>query len=119
MILSARFMGALAAIGLAVAIAGVTRAPAFAPAPDGTLIVREHQLRSNGFYIEGYVSFLRVHDDTGKVVIRRRFEGGDSSVRLRADTAALGPTASPASSVPATETAATWMRRQSGAGTTW
>jgi hypothetical protein len=70
-------------IGLALAIAGVARSPASSPAAaDGTLIVREHQLPADGMYIEGYVSFLRVHDADGDVVMYRRFDVGDPRVHL-------------------------------------
>jgi hypothetical protein len=74
-------------IGLALAIAGVSRSPASSePAPDGKLVVREHQLPSDGIYIEGYVSFLHVRDGaTGEIVVRKRFDVSDPRVHLRAD----------------------------------
>ncbi len=85
--LTTRRLGLLIVIGLVLAAAGVARSPASAPTPGGTLVVREHQRPSDGVYTEGYVSFLRVRDHTGKVIIRRRFDVGDPLVHLRSDLA--------------------------------
>src|SRR4051812_45532021 len=89
--MTTKLLGLTIVTGLTLAIAGVARSPASAePAPDGTLIVREHQLPSDGMYFEGYISFLRVRGSSGEVVVHRRFDVGDSRVRLRASLAA-GP----------------------------
>lgn len=70
-----RLLGITIVIGLALAIAGVARSPASAADEDGTLVVGEHQSRSDVIYIEGYVSFLRVRDSSGAVVARKREVG--------------------------------------------
>jgi hypothetical protein len=72
--LTTRLLGVTIVIGLALAIAGVARSPAATHAT-GTLIVGEHQARSDLIYPEGYISFLRVRDEDGKVRARKR-EGG-------------------------------------------
>jgi hypothetical protein len=72
--LTTRLLGVTIVIGLALAIAGVARSPA-APEATGTLVVGEHQTRSDVIYPEGYISFLRVRDEDGKVRARSR-EGG-------------------------------------------
>jgi hypothetical protein len=70
----------LMSVGLALAVAGVSRPPSAASASgEGKLIVREHQLPAqpgDGIYIEGYVSFLRVRSlETGEIVTRQRIQG--------------------------------------------
>jgi hypothetical protein len=81
--LTTRFLGVAIVIGLALAIAGVARSPASADGGEGQLMVREHQLPSDGMYIEGYVAFLRVRSvPNGDVLIHRRFDVADPLVRL-------------------------------------
>jgi hypothetical protein len=77
-----RLLVATIVIGLALAVAGVARSPAEVPAPNGSLVVREHQLPADGIYTEGYVSFLHVRDEaTGEIVIRKRFNTGKVHLR--------------------------------------
>jgi hypothetical protein len=82
-----RIAGVLITLGLALALAGAVRTPAapYDPA-DGALAVREHQLPSDGIYIEGYVAFLRVRSldvPSGDVAISRRFDVADPRVHLQ------------------------------------
>jgi hypothetical protein len=82
--LTTKLLAVTIVIGLALAVAGVARSPASAEPADGRLVVGEHQTRSDSIYIEGYISFLRVRDETGTVVARKREPG---KIHLQADLA--------------------------------
>lgn len=66
---------AVAGCLLCLGLAG-TPTQATSAATTGSLEVREHAQESQGIYIEGYVSFLRLRNvESGRLAIDRRFQG--------------------------------------------